>query len=201
MHAVALNTKALIELDALLLHRLTANKEGSLLDDDKLIGVLADTKKKATAVTDQLRQARRTRSDINDKREHYRPVATRGAVLYFSIVDMIKVNPMYQTSLDQFLDLFRQSMEQARLYLWTTPGTPQTACCPRRRRRRRRCPHLPSTGPTPALLPHATLFSASTPSPRAFAQHTLARRGHRGLPRRPIRASRRRCGSTTSLSG
>ena len=106
------NTKALLMLDAMLLKRLTDNS-GSLLDDEDLIGVLADTKNKAEEVKLKLKEADETKMQIDEKREQYRSVATRGSIMYFSIVEMSNVNCMYQTSLQQFLALFGESMEIA----------------------------------------------------------------------------------------
>jgi dynein heavy chain len=40
--------------------------------------------------------------EINEKRELFRPVAARGAVLYFCVVEMTMINWMYNTSLGQF---------------------------------------------------------------------------------------------------
>ncbi len=112
LEGVNSNTKALMGLDALLLERLSANT-GNLLDDVELVGVLASTKKKATEVNEKLVAAGEMRESINEKREQYRPVATRGSVLYFSVVEMSLLNCMYQTSLDQFLGLFLRSMDIA----------------------------------------------------------------------------------------
>jgi len=106
------NTKALLQLDADLLNRLTSNT-GNLLEDEELIGVLANTKAKAAEVADKLTAADDTKKNINEKREQFRPVATRGSVLYFAIVEMSLVNCMYQTSLEQFVGLFMRSMDEA----------------------------------------------------------------------------------------
>ena len=112
LEEVNLNTKALMALDASLLERLTSNT-GNLLEDEELIGVLANTKLKAAEVKQKLSAAADTKASIAEKREQFRPVAARGSVLYFAIVEMSGVNCMYQTSLTQFLILFVDSMDKA----------------------------------------------------------------------------------------
>jgi len=112
LEEVNANTKSLMQLDASLLERLTSNS-GDLLEDEQLVTVLAGTKAKAAEVNAKLVAADETRTNIAEKREQFRPAATRGSVLYFSIVEMSLVNVMYQTSLDQFLELFMGSMDKA----------------------------------------------------------------------------------------
>jgi len=106
------NVKTLLDLDAQLLDRLSSNT-GNLLDDDQLVDVLNNTKTKAAEVKEKLASAEETKKSIGEKREQFRPVATRGSVLYFSIVEMSLVNVMYQTSLAQFTELFMKSMDVA----------------------------------------------------------------------------------------
>jgi dynein heavy chain len=50
-------------------------------------------------VNEKLVEAKEKRIEINEKRELFRPVAARGSVLYFCVVEMTMVNWMYNTSL------------------------------------------------------------------------------------------------------
>lgn len=47
----------------------------------------------------QVKEAKVTEAEINDAREHYRPAAARGSLLYFIMNDLNKIHPMYQFSL------------------------------------------------------------------------------------------------------
>lgn len=70
-----------------------------MLDDIELIEVLNATKAKAREVAVKIAESEEKQLDIQDKRETYRAVATRGSILYFCIVEMAMVNWMYNTSL------------------------------------------------------------------------------------------------------
>ncbi|EER14943.1 axonemal dynein gamma heavy chain, putative [Perkinsus marinus ATCC 50983] len=121
MEEVTNNTKSLQLLDKQLLERLS-NSSGNLLDDIELIEVLANTKAKAKEVEQKLMDAEEKKIEINQKREQYRSVATRGSVMYFCVTDMTLVsNPitlqptgwMYNCSLIQFLEQFDISVKNS----------------------------------------------------------------------------------------
>jgi dynein heavy chain len=99
-------------LESQLLERLS-NAQGSLLDDVELIDVLATIKTKSKEVNEKLKESKEKKIEINIQRESFRPVASRGAVLYFCIVEMTMVNWMYNSSLGQFLEMFYYAIDSS----------------------------------------------------------------------------------------
>ncbi|XP_037951167.1 dynein heavy chain 8, axonemal [Teleopsis dalmanni] len=112
VETVTSNTKKMKELEANLLHKLSTT-QGSLLDDVTVIEVLNTSKNTSIEVKEKIEIAKITEAKINVAREEYRPVATRGSVLYFLVCTMAMVNCMYQTSLVQFLERFDASMHNS----------------------------------------------------------------------------------------
>lgn len=111
LNDVNANKKALQKLDKDLLQRLNESK-GNLLDDTSLMEVLNNTKTQAKEVAIKLEDAENKTKEINEKREQYRPVAIRGSAIYFTLIELFLVNWMYNSSLEQFLDLFNWSLAQ-----------------------------------------------------------------------------------------
>jgi hypothetical protein len=110
--AVAAGKRQLVELEDKIL-RLLSKAEGSLLDNEELVLTLQSSKTTSLEVTQQLVVSEQTEKKIDAAREGYRPSAYRASILYFLIADLARVDPMYQFSLDAYVQLFNISLEKS----------------------------------------------------------------------------------------
>merc|ERR1719174_2997484 len=104
----------LAELEALLLDKL-ANAEGDLTDDTDLILSLEDAKKTSDEVKEKMVIATETEMKINETSENYRPAASRGALVFFLMMDLRKIHSFYKYSLDAFLVVVTRAVESVTL--------------------------------------------------------------------------------------
>lgn len=87
---------------------------GHILDDQDLINNLQRTKITSTEIFERVEASARTENIIEQMRKNYLPIATRGAVLYFMVSDLVHINHMYQFSLVWFHKIFVDSMDYFR---------------------------------------------------------------------------------------
>eukprot|EP00756_Hemistasia_phaeocysticola_P003201 Hpha_TRINITY_DN12121_c2_g2::TRINITY_DN12121_c2_g2_i1::g.81783::m.81783/K10408/DNAH; dynein heavy chain, axonemal len=106
------NVRLLSELEDKLLTQLSSS-DTSLIDDEDLVLTLEENKRRSGELREKQQNADEARRRIDTASAEYQPVAERGSVLYFLIVEVSQVNPMYQTSLTQFHGLFHGAMRDS----------------------------------------------------------------------------------------
>ena len=104
--------KKVAELEADILKRLS-EAQGNILDDEDLINTLAESKKVSIMIGKRMEAAVVTKQEIDEAREAYRTVATRGSIIYFVIADMAQIDPMYQYSLQYYQALFNLCLKNS----------------------------------------------------------------------------------------
>ncbi|EFJ52773.1 dynein heavy chain 3 [Volvox carteri f. nagariensis] len=105
--------RQLSELEDRILALLKEAEPTSLLDDEQLIATLNDAKQTSGIIQTRVAEAEATERAINEAREVYRPVPTRGSLLYFVTAELALIDPMYQTSLAAFTRMFRHCLDTA----------------------------------------------------------------------------------------
>ena len=105
-------TIRLKQLEDDLLARL-ASAEGDILADEELIVSLEVTKATVAEINDKKAVAQTTTKMVEQARESYRPVATRGALMFFLIDQLAKIDHMYQYSLAAFTFIFQKALDKA----------------------------------------------------------------------------------------
>ncbi|KAM4675882.1 dynein axonemal heavy chain 2 [Discoglossus pictus] len=110
---IAAGKRKLQELEDEIL-RLLNEATGSLLDDVQLLNTLQTSKVTATEVSEQLESSEETEEKIDTAREAYRACAQRASLLFFVLNDLGRIDPMYQFSLDSYIDLFHLSIDKSK---------------------------------------------------------------------------------------
>jgi dynein heavy chain len=78
-----------------ILNELAASDASTILDNEALISNLEISRTASISITAELQESEEVEKQINITRNAYRDVAVRGSILYFSIVDMSGIDPMY----------------------------------------------------------------------------------------------------------
>lgn len=85
---------------------LLSSVQGSPVDDERLIETLGASKETSEEISQKVIAAEMTERDIDITRNKYVPVAIRTRILFFCITELATVDPMYQYSLNWFMNLF-----------------------------------------------------------------------------------------------
>ena len=101
-------------LERIILERLAEAKQEAILDDKELIETLERSKTTSEEINIKVKTNKVIEEEIDKLRNDYIPVAIRGSILYFVIVDISNIDPMYQFSLEFFKKLFIKSIEKKR---------------------------------------------------------------------------------------
>lgn len=109
------NNAKLQEYGKIILQKLAEANEEAILDDEVLIETLENAKTSSDIVKVKTSENAIIEKEINNIRDEYIPVSTRGSILYLVIVDLGIIDSMYQFSLDYFKKIFSQSIEKAPL--------------------------------------------------------------------------------------
>ncbi|KAK3096562.1 hypothetical protein FSP39_001310 [Pinctada imbricata] len=100
------------EIEDKILFKLSSS-EGSPVDDLDLIATLEKSKVKSQEIKAKVVIAEQTEKDIDITRSQYIPVAVNTQILFFCVADMSNIDPMYQYSLEWFVNIFLNGISNA----------------------------------------------------------------------------------------
>ena len=113
MHKTIWAQERINEVENAILEHLNTSK-GILVEDEKLIDAVKNSKGAAEEAEASLVETMRTEDAINDERTSYAAVARRAAWMYFALDAMASLNSMYRYGVESYIDVFRRSVIQAR---------------------------------------------------------------------------------------
>jgi len=110
--SISNDSRQLRDLEERVLGMLQSSK-GNVLDDEMLIETLESSRTTSSALAERVREAKETERKIDQSRDEYRPVASRGSLMFFVVADLAKIDFMYQYSLEYFMQLYLHCIQAA----------------------------------------------------------------------------------------
>ncbi|CDJ34396.1 uncharacterized protein EMH_0001030 [Eimeria mitis] len=98
-----------------------SQSQGNILDDEVLLNTLAASKQTSEEIQEKVQEAEVTEREIDEARQCYRKVAARCSQLFFCLVELACIEPMYQYSQQWFQNLVSIGISEAP----TTPNIEQ----------------------------------------------------------------------------
>ena len=106
------NQETLTNFENKILDNLSSKKDNieETLKSSELIDILTEAKDKAKDIKEKMIESEKMSVEIESKRKLYVPSAFRASILFFALIDLFTINPMYQYSLFHFKTLFRNTV-------------------------------------------------------------------------------------------
>ncbi|CAF0708408.1 unnamed protein product [Brachionus calyciflorus] len=107
----AQNAKALKDVEDKILF--TLSSEGNILEDETAIQTLDNAKIIADEINKKQKIGQETAKKIEASRLEYKPMAQHSSTLFFCLTDLPNIDPMYQYSLQWFINLYLNSIQDS----------------------------------------------------------------------------------------
>lgn len=103
------NKRQLQEIEDKILEVLSS--EGNILEDETAVQILSSSKTLSNEINEKQSVAEITEKQIDTARLGYTSIAKHSTILFFTIVDLANIDPMYQYSLSWFVNLFTNAID------------------------------------------------------------------------------------------
>jgi dynein heavy chain len=108
----AANERIKAELEDKILNQI-ASSDVDILEDDVLLVTLDESKAQCKQIEQQMRESEVTMAHIETIREQFKAVSIRVAKLFFVVVQIMNVDPMYQYSLRFYKTIYERALNNA----------------------------------------------------------------------------------------
>lgn len=103
------NKKQLKEIEDKILEVLST--DGNILEDETAVQILSSSKVLSNEINEKQSVAEVTEKQIDTARLSYTSIAKHSTILFFTIVELANIDPMYQYSLTWFVNLFTNAID------------------------------------------------------------------------------------------